>query len=136
MFSNYILGEIGNVNLQDLKGKWVVLFFYPLDFTFVCPTELLAFAEKAQQFRDSNCELLGASVDSVYSHLAWANTPLDKGGLGGKVTFPLLADVSKKLSTDYGALHAQEGFTLRATYLIDPNGVVRHLSLNEPPVGR
>lgn len=127
--------SIGEISLSQYAGKWVVLFFYPLDFTFVCPTEIIAFSDAVKQLEALNTVVLGASVDSVFSHLAWVNTDRKKGGLGA-VEFPLIEDVDKSLSTAYGALHMQTGHTLRALYLIDPKGVLRHITMNDPPVGR
>lgn len=121
--------------MKDYHGKWVVLFFYPLDFTFVCPTEIVAFSEAAPQFEAANAVLIGASVDSAFSHLAWVNTDRKKGGLG-EMQIPLLADVNKVISTAYGALHLDSGHTNRALYIIDPKGVLRHITMNDPPVGR
>eukprot|EP00008_Paramoeba_atlantica_P005323 CAMPEP_0201488508 /NCGR_PEP_ID=MMETSP0151_2-20130828/18676_1 /ASSEMBLY_ACC=CAM_ASM_000257 /TAXON_ID=200890 /ORGANISM="Paramoeba atlantica, Strain 621/1 / CCAP 1560/9" /LENGTH=252 /DNA_ID=CAMNT_0047873819 /DNA_START=69 /DNA_END=827 /DNA_ORIENTATION=+ len=129
-------GEIHTVQLSDFKNKWVVLFFYPLDFTFVCPTEILEFSDSNQLFKEINTEVLGISVDSVYSHLAWIQSGRKEGGLGGKLNIPLLADVSHTISRQYGALYGETGHTLRATYLIDPSGTLRHFSMNDPPVGR
>uniref|UniRef100_A0A6B2LJW7 thioredoxin-dependent peroxiredoxin n=1 Tax=Arcella intermedia TaxID=1963864 RepID=A0A6B2LJW7_9EUKA len=121
--------------MDDYKGKWVVLFFYPLDFTFVCPTEIIAFSEAAAQFSKINTEVIGVSVDSNFTHLAWVNTPRKQGGLG-EIHIPLIGDVDKRVSTAYGALYKNTGHTLRATYVIDPTGTVRHVTLNDPPVGR
>ena len=129
-------GEIKQVSLSDYAGKWVVLFFYPLDWTFVCPTEILEFSHHAEKFREVGAEVLGVSVDSVFSHLAWINTGRKEGGLGGSLNIPLLADLNRSISNDYGAMYLDAGHTLRATYIIDPKGTVRHLSLNDPPVGR
>jgi len=127
-------GKFSTISLSDYRGKWVVLFFYPLDFTFVCPTEIIAFSEMAEKFKAINCEVIGASVDSVFTHLAWIETPRNKGGLG-KMNIPLIADLTHKIGEDYGCL-LESGHHCRATYIIDPEGVVRHLSLNDPPVGR
>jgi len=129
-------GEIQTVNLTDYLGKYVVLFFYPLDWTFVCPTEILEFSDNADKFRANNAEVLGVSVDSVFSHLAWISTERKEGGLGGKLNIPLIADVDRTISATYGALYLESGHTLRATYIIDPTGKLLHLSLNDPPVGR
>eukprot|EP01083_Nonionella_stella_P033089 90598_1 len=123
-----------NIKLSNLKGKWVVLFFYPMDFTFVCPTEICEFSDKSTDFDKINCRVIGASVDSQYAHFAWSNVPRNQGGIG-QLNIPLLADVSRTLSTDYGVL-LEEGHTCRATFIIDPNGVVRHMQMNDPPVGR
>ncbi|KND02520.1 uncharacterized protein SPPG_02979 [Spizellomyces punctatus DAOM BR117] len=127
--------EFKDISLADYKGKWVVLFFYPLDFTFVCPTEIIAFSERAEEFRQLNAEVIGASVDSVHSHLAWINTPRRDGGLGD-MKIPLISDITKSISRDYGVLLEESGFALRGTFIIDPNGVVRQLSINDAPIGR
>eukprot|EP01083_Nonionella_stella_P247504 858032_1 len=123
-----------NIKLSSLKGKWVVLFFYPLDFTFVCPTEICEFSDKSAEFDKIKCRVIGASIDSEYTHFAWSNTPRKEGGVG-KLAIPLLADVARKVSTDYGVL-LDEGHTCRATFIIDPKGVLRHMQMNDPPVGR
>ncbi|XP_029926847.1 thioredoxin-dependent peroxide reductase, mitochondrial [Myripristis murdjan] len=128
-------GEFKEVSLSDFKGKYLVLFFYPLDFTFVCPTEIIAFSDKASEFHDINCEVVGVSVDSHFTHLAWTNTPRKAGGLGG-IHIPLLADLTKQISRDYGVLLENPGIALRGLFIIDPNGVVKHMSVNDLPVGR
>ena len=122
------------VSLSSYKGKYVVIFFYPLDFTFVCPSEILAFNKQIEDFKAKGCELLGISVDSVYTHLAWKNTPVDQGGIG-QVQFPLISDLSKSISTDYGVLF-EGGVSLRGLFLIDKDGVVRHQLVNDLPLGR
>jgi len=127
--------EFKKVKLADYRGKWVVLFFYPLDFTFVCPTEIIEFSEKAKDFRKINTEVIGVSCDSKFTHLAWINTPRKAGGLG-KLDIPLLADFKKTIAGDYGALFLQNGFPLRASYIIDPEGVIRQITLNATSVGR
>lgn len=123
------------VSLSDYKGKWVVLFFYPLDFTFVCPTEIISFSDAAKRFREIGAEVIGASVDSHFTHLAWTQQERKVGGLG-KIDIPLLADLDKSVSKAYGALLGSTGHTLRATYIIDDEGILRHLSFNDAPVGR
>ncbi|KAI2657736.1 Thioredoxin-dependent peroxide reductase, mitochondrial [Labeo rohita] len=128
-------GEFKEISLEDFRGKYLVLFFYPLDFTFVCPTEIIAFSDKANEFRDINCNVVGVSVDSHFTHLAWTNTPRKSGGLG-KIHIPLLADLTKQVSRDYGVLLEGPGIALRGLFIIDPNGVVRHMSVNDLPVGR
>jgi len=130
-----INGEFKDVSLSDYKGKYVVLFFYPLDFTFVCPTEIIAFSDRAQEFRALNCELLAVSVDSEYSHLAWINTPRNKGGLG-KMNIPLIADITKEISADYGVLMEGAGIALRGLFIISDKGIVRSILINDLPVGR
>lgn len=127
-----------NVKLSDYKGKYVVLFFYPLDFTFVCPTEIIAFSNKAKEFRNIGVEVLACSIDSKFSHMEYSLKPRKEGGLGG-LDIPLLSDVTKKIATDYGCLIQEgddEGVAFRATYIIDPKGIVRHVSINDLPVGR
>ncbi|KAL2302753.1 LOW QUALITY PROTEIN: hypothetical protein Nmel_010201 [Mimus melanotis] len=128
-------GEFKELTLDDFKGKYLVLFFYPLDFTFVCPTEIVAFSNKANEFRDVNCEVVAVSVDSHFSHLAWINTPRKSGGLG-KMNIPILSDLTKQISRDYGVLLEGPGIALRGLFIIDPNGIVKHLSVNDLPVGR
>jgi peroxiredoxin (alkyl hydroperoxide reductase subunit C) len=120
--------------LSDHRGKYVVLFFYPLDFTFVCPSEILAFDKKLEEFKTRDCEVIGASIDSHFSHWAWRNTPVDKGGIG-EVQFPLVADIKKQISRDYGVLLNDE-VALRGLFLIDREGVVRHAVVNDLPLGR
>jgi len=124
-----------DISLSDYLGKWVVLFFYPLDFTFVCPTEIIAFSDAAEKFRQIDVEVIGASVDSHHTHLAWVNTPRKHGGIG-HVNIPLIADLTKDVSYRYGALYQDTGHTLRALYIIDPTGILRHITMNAPPVGR
>nr|XP_020455932.1 thioredoxin-dependent peroxide reductase, mitochondrial [Monopterus albus] len=128
-------GEFKEMSLSDFKGKYLVLFFYPLDFTFVCPTEIISFSDKASEFHDINCEVVGVSVDSHFTHLAWINTPRKAGGLG-HIHIPLLSDLNKQMSKDYGVLLEGPGIALRGLFIIDPNGVVRHMSVNDLPVGR
>ncbi|XP_070696557.1 thioredoxin-dependent peroxide reductase, mitochondrial [Pempheris klunzingeri] len=128
-------GEFKEMSLADFKGKYLVLFFYPLDFTFVCPTEIISFSDKASEFHDINCEVVGVSVDSHFTHLAWINTPRKTGGLGN-IHIPLLSDLNKQISRDYGVLLEGPGIALRGLFIIDPNGVVRHMSVNDLPVGR
>ncbi|XP_053164964.1 thioredoxin-dependent peroxide reductase, mitochondrial [Hemicordylus capensis] len=128
-------GEFKELSLDDFKGKYLVLFFYPLDFTFVCPTEIVAFSDKANEFHDVNCEVVAVSVDSHFCHLAWINTPRKSGGLGN-MNIPLLSDLTKQISRDYGVLLEGPGLALRGLFIIDPNGIVKHLSVNDLPVGR
>ena len=120
--------------LSDMRGKYVLLFFYPLDFTFVCPSEILAFNSAVEQFKEKNCEIVGISVDSHFSHLAWKNTALNKGGIGN-VQFPLVADLDKSISENYGVLFGG-AIALRGLYLIDKEGVIRHQVVNDLPLGR
>jgi peroxiredoxin (alkyl hydroperoxide reductase subunit C) len=120
--------------LSDFKGKYIVLFFYPLDFTFVCPTELHAFSERLQEFRTRNVELIAVSIDSQYSHFAWLSTPKSKGGIEG-VAYPIVSDLTKSISRDYDVL-ADAGIAYRGLFLIDPDFVVRHQLVNDLPLGR
>ena len=127
-------GTFKEVKLEDYKGKYLLLFFYPLDFTFVCPTEIIAFSDKVSEFKDRDTEIMGVSVDSQFSHLAWKNTDRKKGGLGD-IQYPLLADIDKKVSRDYGVL-ADAGIAFRGLFLIDKNGIVQHSLVNNLPLGR
>jgi len=127
--------EFKHVKLSDYKGKYLVLFFYPLDFTFVCPTEILAFSDRADDFRKIGCEVVGASVDSVFTHLAWINTPKTQGGLGGELKIPLIADLTHRFSEAYEVL-MDSGHSLRGLFIIDDKGIVRQITMNDPPVGR
>ncbi|XP_015904892.1 peroxiredoxin [Parasteatoda tepidariorum] len=127
-------GGFKEVSLTDYKGKYVVLFFYPLDFTFVCPTEIIAFSEKAKEFQSLNTEVLAVSVDSHFSHLAWVNTPRKQGGLG-TMNIPLVSDLNKQIAKDYGVL-LDAGIALRGLFIIDPNQVVRQITINDLPIGR
>jgi len=127
-------GEFTTVNLSDYKGKYLVFFFYPLDFTFVCPTEIIAFSDRVKEFQDINCEVVACSVDSQFSHLAWTETPRKKGGLG-KMNIPIVADLSKNISKDYGVL-LEAGISLRGLFIIDDKGILRQITVNDLPVGR
>lgn len=120
--------------LSDYLGKWVVFFFYPLDFTFVCPTEIIAFSDAAPQFDAINTQVIGASVDSHFTHLAWTKTSRKDGGLG-KMNIPLVSDLTKQISADYGVL-LEAGISLRGLFIIDPKGVLRQITMNDLPVGR
>lgn len=122
-------------SLESYRGKYVVMFFYPLDFTFVCPSEILAFDHRVEEFKKRNCEVIGVSVDSQFTHLAWKNTPVDKGGIG-KVRFPLVADLNKQIAKDYGVLVGDGSVALRGTFLIDRQGIVRHAVVNDLGLGR
>jgi peroxiredoxin (alkyl hydroperoxide reductase subunit C) len=127
--------EFQDITLSSFRGKKnVVLFFYPLDFTFVCPTELHAFQDKLKEFRAKNTEVLAVSVDSKFSHLAWLNTPQDQGGIEG-VTYPVISDIHKTITRDFDVLH-EDGVALRATFLIDKKGMVRQQTVNDLPLGR
>lgn len=123
-------GSFKTIKLSDYKGKWVVLFFYPLDFTFVCPTELRAFNEKYGEFTQENAEVITCSTDSVYSHKAWQEHGL------GKLKFPHLEDTSLQISRAYGVLIEEKGIALRGTFVIDPEGVVKSVTVNDTAVGR
>jgi len=127
-------GTFKEVKLEDYKGKYLLLFFYPLDFTFVCPTEIIAFSDMVSEFKNRDTEIMGVSVDSQFSHLAWKNTDRKKGGLGD-IQYPLLADIDKKVSRDYGVL-AEAGIAFRGLFLIDKNGIVQHALVNNLPLGR
>lgn len=120
--------------LSSLRGKYVILFFYPLDFTFVCPTEIIAFDRRLADFKNRNCEVIGVSVDSHYTHLAWKNTPVDQGGIGD-IRYPLVADLSKGIAKAYGVL-SEDSVALRGLFLIDKGGVVRHALVNDLGLGR
>ena len=127
-------GSFKDIALNEYRGKYVVLFFYPLDFTFVCPTEIIAFSEAAGQFEALGTQLLGCSVDSHYTHLAWRNTPRKQGGLGD-IQYPLVSDLDKKISQAYDVL-LPGGIALRGLFLIDKQGIVRHQVVNDLPLGR
>ncbi len=126
---------VDGFKLSDQRGKYVVLFFYPLDFTFVCPTELHAFQEKLEEFKKRNVEVIGVSTDSWFSHLAWLNTPKNQGGIEG-VTYPLVSDFNKSISKSYDVLFEGLGAAYRGLFLIDKNGVVQHQVVNNLPLGR
>jgi len=137
-------------SLSDYKGKYVVLYFYPLDFTFVCPSEIIAFDHRLKDFEDRGVQVIGVSVDSHFTHLAWKNTPVNNGGIG-QIRYPLVADLTKEIAADYGVLinnttaeddcgdqfHLLGGsVALRGSFLIDKEGVVRHQVVNDLPLGR
>jgi len=123
------------LSLSSYKGQYVILYFYPLDFTFVCPTEIIAFNDQLEEFSSRGCAVIGVSVDSQYSHLAWINTPRKEGGLGG-LNYPLVADLNKQIARDYDVLTADGGVAYRGLFLIDKEGVVRHQVVNDLPLGR
>jgi len=124
----------GEITLSELKGKFVLLFFYPLDFTFVCPSEILAFNAKVEEFKKKNCELIGVSVDSKFSHFAWKNTAIENGGIGD-IQYPLVADITKDIARSYGVLF-DNAVALRGLFLIDDKGIIRHAVVNDLPLGR
>ena len=126
--------EFKTVSLSDYAGKYLVLFFYPLDFTFVCPTEITAFSDRVNEFREIGCEVVACSVDSEYSHLAWCKQSRKEGGLG-HMNIPILADVTKQVSKDYGVL-LDSGIALRGLFIIDGAGILRQMTVNDLPVGR
>ena len=125
---------IKEFTLSSQRGKYVVLFFYPLDFTFVCPSEIIAFNKKLDEFKSRNTEVIGISVDSHFSHFAWKETAVENGGIG-QIQFPLVADLKKEISRDYGVLFDQS-VALRGLFLIDKDGTVRHEVINDLPLGR
>ncbi|XP_072025691.1 peroxiredoxin-1-like [Amphiura filiformis] len=128
-------GQFEEIKLSDYKGKYLVFFFYPLDFTFVCPTEIIAFADRAEEFRKINCEVVACSCDSQFSHFAWTQTPRKKGGLGD-MNIPLLADKSCSIAKDYGVLIEEDGIAYRGLFIIDERGILRQITINDLPVGR
>ncbi|XP_026479114.1 peroxiredoxin-like isoform X2 [Ctenocephalides felis] len=128
-------GDFKKISLTDYKGKYLVLFFYPLDFTFVCPTEIRAYSDAIGQFREIGAEVVGCSTDSHFSHLAWINMDRKVGGLGG-LNYPLLSDFNKQISRDYSVLLEKDGIALRGLFIIDKEGLVRQMSVNDLPVGR
>lgn len=126
---------VDNFSLVHYRGKYIVLFFYPLDFTFVCPTELHAFQEALEEFEKRNTQVIACSVDSAYSHYAWVNTPKARGGIEG-VDYPLVSDINKTIAENYGVLAPGEGVAYRGLFLIDKEGKVRHQLVNDLPLGR
>jgi peroxiredoxin (alkyl hydroperoxide reductase subunit C) len=127
------LGE--KVSLTDYRGTWLVFFWYPLDFTFVCPTEITALSDRYEDFADLDTEILGASTDSVHSHKAWANTPRDRNGIEG-VRYPIIADMLQTIAADYGVLVEDAGIALRGLFIIDPQGVLQYSVINNLNIGR
>ena len=124
-----------NVRLSDYRGKWLVLLFYPLDFTFVCPTELTTFSDRYEDFLDIGADVIGISTDSVHSHRAWLKTPRDKGGVEG-LKYPLASDITKQVARDYGVLIEDKGIALRGLFVIDPEGTLRYAVIHDLNVGR
>lgn len=127
--------QIESIRLKDFRGRYVVLFFWPMDFTFVCPTEICAFSDAAAQFAERNAVLIGVSTDSAYTHLAWQRKPRKEGGVGD-VAFPMVADANHAISRAFGVLLEEQGVALRGLFLIDRDGVVRHMLVNDLPLGR
>ncbi len=128
-------GSVKEIKLSSYKGKYVVLFFYPLDFTFVCPTEIIALSDRISEFKARKTEVIGVSVDSHFSHIAWRNTPRKKGGIG-TVSYPLVSDLDKSISRKYGVLVEKPGIALRGLFIIDREGHLRHITINDLPLGR
>ncbi len=126
---------VDDFSLTHYRGKNIVFFFYPLDFTFVCPTELHAFQDVLEEFEKRNAQVIACSVDSHFSHYAWLNTPVSKGGIQG-VDYPIVSDITKNISKSYDVLMEQEGISYRGLFLIDREGIVRHQTINDLPLGR
>lgn len=131
----YHKGEFEEIKLSDFKGKKVVLFFYPLDFTFVCPTEILAFSDALSEFEDRNTAVIAASIDSQFSHYGWAQVPREEGGIKG-VQYPILSDISKEVSNEYGVLKDDFPVALRGLFIINKDGVIKHATINDLELGR
>ncbi len=127
--------EFKTIKLSDYKGQYVVLFFYPLDFTFVCPTEIIAFSDRYSEFSDLNTEVLGVSVDSEFSHLAWIQTDRKEGGIG-EIAYPLVSDIKKEISSAYNVLDPDAGVALRGLFIIDREGILQHATVNNLSFGR
>jgi peroxiredoxin 1 len=134
-YTSTISDDFAEISLQDYKGKYLVFFFYPLDFTFVCPTEIIAFSDRVEEFRKIGCEVVAVSTDSHFSHLAWVNIPRKQGGLG-VMKIPLLADKSCDIAKRYGVLKEDEGIAFRGLFIIDPKQNLRQITINDLPVGR
>lgn len=128
-------GEFKDIKLSDFKGKYLVFFFYPLDFTFVCPTEIIAFSDRIDEFKKINAAVVGCSVDSQFTHLAWTKLARNQGGLG-KIDYPLLSDITHEISKAYGVYLQDLGHSLRGLFIIDPKGTLRQITMNDLPVGR
>jgi peroxiredoxin 2/4 len=132
----YFKGQFSKYKLSGYRKKWVILLFYPLDFTFVCPTEVLNFSASAEEFAKIDCQIFGISVDSMYVHKAWVDTKREDGGLGGSLAYPLLSDLNKVTARNYGILMEDEGVALRGLFLISPDGLIMHSTINSLSVGR
>lgn len=132
-----VIGEkiVNSFSLENYLGKYVIFFFYPLDFTFVCPTELHAFEEKKEEFSKRGAEIISCSIDSTFSHQAWLKTPKAKGGIEG-VSYPIVSDIHKNIAKNFGVLKEEDGIAYRGLFLIDKEGVIRHLMINDLPLGR
>tara|TARA_B100000214_G_scaffold237927_1_gene174034 strand:+ start:286 stop:882 length:597 start_codon:yes stop_codon:yes gene_type:complete len=126
--------EFKDITLSQFRGKYVVLFFYPLDFTFVCPTEITAFSDRYSDFSSKNTEVLGVSVDSKFTHLAWIQTPRNEGGIGD-INYPLVSDLKREICQSYNVLN-DDGEADRGLFIINPNGIIMHSTINKAPVGR
>ena len=124
-----------SISLSDYKGKWLIFFFYPLDFTFVCPTEIRALSDRLSELNDIDAEVLGCSTDSVHSHLAWLNTPVSKNGIEG-VKYPLVSDFTKEVARAYGVLDEASGVAQRGLFIIDPEGILKYTVVTDDNVGR
>jgi peroxiredoxin (alkyl hydroperoxide reductase subunit C) len=137
-FTAWAVMEDNEINsefkLSSYKGKYIVLFFYPLDFTFVCPTEILAFNEKFEEFKKRDAEVIGVSIDSVHTHRAWKKTPVEKGGIG-PIKYPLVSDLTRSIGRAYDVL-LDDAVAIRALFLIDREGIIKHATLNEDALGR
>ena len=134
--ANAVVNEaFATVSLADYAGKYVVVFFYPMNFTFVCPTEIIAFSDRIGEFHARNCEVIGVSTDSHFAHLAWIQMKRAVGGLGG-LKYPLVADLTHQISRDYGVLLESEGVALRGLFILDKQHTVRHVTINDLPLGR
>ena len=127
--------EFETIKLSDYRGKYVVLFFYPLDFTFVCPTEVTAFSDRYKEFESLNTEVVGVSVDSEFSHLAWIQTDRRSGGIGD-INYPLLSDIKKEICLAYNGLDPEAGIALRGLFIIDREGIIQHITINNFAFGR
>ena len=123
------------ISLSDYQGKWLIFFFYPLDFTFICPTEILALSDRLDEITDLGADVLGCSTDSVFSHFAWISTPLEKNGIAG-LKYPLVADFTKEVARSYGVLNEAEGAAQRGLFIIDPDGVLKYATVTDDNVGR